>query len=233
MGMNGWGVVQQYMDALRQHGRNGSLYRGQPNKNWKIVPSVFRDGQRGIRDLDGLSLWKREAARFASPLPQDDVGWLILAQHYGIPTPLLDWSTSPLVGLFFACDGPEHRNEDGCVYRSRINNFKIIDYPRTISLFKTPDNEGFLYTEKPLLINAVGHNARSTAQDSFLSLHYDADTSKTEPIVIFEVQASLKRDTLLTLEKLGHTAERLYSDITRFADSFKGRLCGGVLPGWD
>ena len=36
------------------------------------------------------------------------------AQHYGMPTRLLDWSTNPLAALFFACDG--ELDKDGFVY---------------------------------------------------------------------------------------------------------------------
>ncbi|CAE6701609.1 hypothetical protein R20943_00597 [Paraburkholderia aspalathi] len=40
---------------------------------------------------------------------------LVRAQHYGLPTRLLDVSLNPLVGLYFACNETEHHSKDGVV----------------------------------------------------------------------------------------------------------------------
>jgi hypothetical protein len=39
-----------------------------------------------------------------------------IAQHYGVPTRLIDWSENPLVGLYFALEDNNHDNEDGVIW---------------------------------------------------------------------------------------------------------------------
>ncbi|HSQ94833.1 MAG TPA: FRG domain-containing protein [Croceibacterium sp.] len=217
MGMPGWHVVSDFIKVLSKEGRLVRLYRGQPNAEWQLIPSIFRSNTNGIRNDSALYKWKQLASRFASPLPIDNIEWLVLAQHYGLATPLLDWTTSPLVALYFACDDETQSHAPGAVWTIDRTHFQDAHNTLTIHAFGAD-------RDKPFLINAVGRNPRSTAQDSFMSLHTDSDYETLPTEKIFEVEPSQKQDTILTLGKLGLTAERLHFDITKLVARIKEDL---------
>ena len=104
-------------------------YRGQFNSAWNIKPNLFRLSKETAdyvgREIDPLepkfhfsngysvtfpnfteelnSFKNSVKKEFASSIltPQNDFEWMFLGQHYGLLTPLVDFSTDPLIALFF------------------------------------------------------------------------------------------------------------------------------------
>ncbi|WP_181180443.1 FRG domain-containing protein [Mesorhizobium sp. B1-1-7] len=106
----------------------GIWFRGQSNASHQLTPGVLRnttlttDGRgQPIRknqvvnasgsDVTGmnpermLSEFKRQAQPFLERPLRNSFEWMFLAQHHGLPTRLLDWSTNALVALYFAASG--------------------------------------------------------------------------------------------------------------------------------
>lgn len=213
----GWGVIREFMKVLGVKGRKHAIYRGQSDSAWELVPSIYRPDAVGLDHPHHLRDWKRRASRFASVIPRDDIEWLVLAQHYGLATPLLDWTTSPLVALFFACDEQDRRDEDGCVWWIMRRSFEDPFDTLTIDPFAKSRRQ-------PILINAVGRNPRSTAQESLVSLHTPDDYKALDAERIFTVAADTKKSTLDALEKLGFSGERLHFDIMRLVARFRDEI---------
>lgn len=90
----------------------GWIFRGQREAAWGLVPSLDRHKFKGVIATIGrgkleeklLGEFKRRARPHLKIEPRNDWEWLSLAQHYGLPTRMLDWTQSPLVALYFALE---------------------------------------------------------------------------------------------------------------------------------
>jgi len=116
--------IQDYLGIIENYS-GLAFYRGHADsKEWHLKSSLARLVDRiGIGLLDQYKDWKgleaylitkfeRRAIPYIDNRNLARIDWLILAQHYGLPTKLLDWTENPLVALFFALSDSRNKEED-------------------------------------------------------------------------------------------------------------------------
>lgn len=104
------------------------FYRGHTKRSkYLLEPSLFRKDEKGnLKYLKTEDIMYRELLVSNSIDFRDDVytlDRLVRAQHYSLPTRLLDITSNPLIGLFFAAS--KNYNEDGEVILLEIERSKI------------------------------------------------------------------------------------------------------------
>lgn len=95
----------------RDDPKNPIWFRGHANKNWNLVPSIYRNYKR--TEIDYIKKFKQKATLLVEPKPNKQYEWLFIMRHHKMPSRLLDWTESPLVGIFFALDDED---EDGVLW---------------------------------------------------------------------------------------------------------------------
>ncbi|MBQ4862848.1 FRG domain-containing protein [Pseudoalteromonas sp. MMG013] len=136
--------IEEFVYIARKFDRS-ALYRGVNDQNHQLITSLGRKKHLSIREEERLlNLFDTYATEFDYYKPVDDWEKLIVAQHHGLPTRLMDWTRNALVALYFASIG-NSSNTDGVVYAFYPENWLEIDKSNT-SPFDVKSTQAFLPT---------------------------------------------------------------------------------------
>jgi len=231
-------LVEELIQELGpQELRRGEIWwRGQSKSEWPLMPSVYRKNRNQVYEKNITAGFISKApARYAKDCPSlaDAASWLILMQHYGLPTRLLDWTESPLVALFFAVlehdcvPGalwvlyPYRLNEDSIdsIGRGEIPNPRI---DRMQPIFKRSYASVTEDTSKTVAVMAPHEDLRVLTQQSAFTVHGSRAAlnelrSKDEFLLKIEIPAEQKLRFRTYLRNVGINISSLFPDLEHLA----------------
>lgn len=249
----------QYVETLRQlkgelHGARHTAYwwfRGEHVDGRDPLPRVLRPpfakttiGETRCSD----ETWIPRAAEFnlnnlflqqsaflrSTPADCELVETYFLAQHHGLPTRLLDWSTNALAALFFAVEGKAGRKDqrdavvyilphnqlvviarDGAIFRPPIGVRHPIVTHNIARLYEGP--EAFDHCD-PTIVPIVPDSraGRMLQQGSVFTLHLPGCGKLPEPYPI-KIRGDCAKAIEEELRTAGVTRSRLFPDLDNIA----------------
>lgn len=121
--ISNWKGFHGILESMRD---TAWIFRGVSSPNHYLIPSIGREKVYGpyklVQEERLFQEFKNRAIGIINGQSfANDWHWLAYAQHIGVPTRLLDWSTSPLVAAFFALESDS--DEDRIIYAAKYSQY--------------------------------------------------------------------------------------------------------------
>jgi hypothetical protein len=207
-------------------------WRGHTNSEWRLQPGLYRTARGSSYEHNAIGRFRRAAhTRYPRCPPDSDAAaWLFLAQHYRLPTRLLDWTESPLVALFFATladfetDGALWALNPFALNHAQIGESVVMNPrdPRPAAQFKSAFSGVKPESTDTLAVLPEELDLRISAQLATFTLHGSPDPLEENPsvngaLIKFTVPAATKAELHTGLFRLGIRRANLFPDLDNLA----------------
>jgi len=168
---------------------------------------------RAVDDFKRLAVTKLREA----PSPSEQLQWIQIARHFGLPTRLLDWTQNAAIALYFTCS--EEENDNGLVYvldpvelnvsvdRERPRVFDVNRDADVIEPYLSLTGRKTARGRPSIAINPVWNSERLVLQKGAFTLHgageFALTNRQTPSLVALPVLKEDKKNLLLELEIIG------------------------------
>ena len=226
--------LSEFMDYVERLPKEFTLSRGQSNINYKLLPGALRVDEGG-----NMKYTRQSVAYFLNEFKvnshnymdkpwdvKNDYEWMIYAQHYGIPTRLLDFTNSHIISLMFAVESAfnNYNDDDGVVWfldPLKLNN-KSCCRSQIVTL---SENESISLDDcdGPIGVQGRKLNGRISAQNGVFVYFQDRsealDTIINDTDILRKViiKGPCKKDILVSLYSMGIGMTQIYPELTSVA----------------
>ncbi|MGC8121547.1 FRG domain-containing protein [Marinobacter sp. VGCF2001] len=198
----------------------GYCFRGQSNSEWKLENTLDRLRKKSQvlipedRHLDAFKYAAR-GRRNGSLNELSENDWWSLGQHYGLATPLLDFTRSPYVALYFAFS-----EESDADYRAvyAIHMSTLLDLKKQSE--ETEEQFVDIFTplteENHRLINQAGLFVRlppETILDEWVQKKFSGDRSKEAVLIKMLIPNRMVEECLIHLNRSNINHLTLFPDL--------------------
>lgn len=225
-------LIEEIRKLRSIYGKQPIWYRGQEDREWHLEPSIHRGELLSKENYvtNDFYIYVNQIESNA-PAKENYAAWMSLMQHYGLPTRILDWSSSPLIACYFALEKNRENSNDSCIWvliPRKVNiqeGFGEFVYPidaytvqqMLLPAFKSSAILEDKFVDKIIACHSVKKDLRMYSQQSSFTVHNSKrkleDICDDETLFKLVIPCDCKEKMYESVNILGISTSFIYPDM--------------------